>query len=172
MKCPKCGYNSFEFLDQCKKCQADLGPHKTSCAILSILQPKGLPETEEQNSPAAPALPEAAPVPLLVEETAPATTGLFDVGLAAAAAPVAAPAPVDPFFDGEPEVALVQPEIFGAKEEFDEGEEASALLLEELINLEELPKEEPFEGLEALEAFMTKPLLGKPVAPPQSEDAP
>ena len=28
MKCPKCGYNSFEHLDDCKKCGQDLTAHK------------------------------------------------------------------------------------------------------------------------------------------------
>jgi hypothetical protein len=33
MKCPKCGYHSFEFLDICKKCQADLSAHKSKYRI-------------------------------------------------------------------------------------------------------------------------------------------
>ena len=28
MKCPKCGYNSFDHLDNCKKCDTDLTAHK------------------------------------------------------------------------------------------------------------------------------------------------
>ena len=28
MKCPKCGYNSFEFHDVCKKCAHDLTSYK------------------------------------------------------------------------------------------------------------------------------------------------
>ena len=28
MKCPKCGYNSFEHLDECKKCGQGLADHK------------------------------------------------------------------------------------------------------------------------------------------------
>lgn len=28
MKCPKCGYNSFEYLETCKKCGQGLGEHK------------------------------------------------------------------------------------------------------------------------------------------------
>jgi hypothetical protein len=28
MKCPKCGYNSFEHLSECKKCGQDLADHK------------------------------------------------------------------------------------------------------------------------------------------------
>lgn len=33
MKCPKCGYNSFEFLDTCKKCKHDLSAFKQSLGI-------------------------------------------------------------------------------------------------------------------------------------------
>ncbi|GAB7025649.1 hypothetical protein [Geotalea toluenoxydans] len=39
MKCPKCGYNSFEFLDQCKKCSNDLVLFKESNGIRSVLMP-------------------------------------------------------------------------------------------------------------------------------------
>ena len=37
MKCPKCGYNSFDYLDSCKKCNKDLTEHKTRFNIQSIL---------------------------------------------------------------------------------------------------------------------------------------
>ncbi len=33
MKCPKCKYNTFEFLDNCKKCGADLRSFKESLGI-------------------------------------------------------------------------------------------------------------------------------------------
>lgn len=39
MKCPKCGYNSFEYLDQCKKCGHDLAVFKESNGIRSVLVP-------------------------------------------------------------------------------------------------------------------------------------
>jgi hypothetical protein len=41
MKCPKCGYNSFEFLDQCKKCGNDLVFFKESKGLRSVLVPAG-----------------------------------------------------------------------------------------------------------------------------------
>lgn len=28
MKCPKCGFNSFDHLESCKKCDADMSEHK------------------------------------------------------------------------------------------------------------------------------------------------
>jgi len=37
MKCPKCGYNSFDHLDQCKKCTTDLTEHKARFGIKSVL---------------------------------------------------------------------------------------------------------------------------------------
>jgi len=39
MKCPKCGYNSFEFLDTCKKCKIDLSAFKETHGIRSIVTP-------------------------------------------------------------------------------------------------------------------------------------
>lgn len=39
MKCPKCGYNSFEFLDNCKKCNSDLTGFKQSHGISAIVIP-------------------------------------------------------------------------------------------------------------------------------------
>lgn len=37
MRCPKCGYNSFDHLDSCKKCGKDLAEHKARFNIQSIL---------------------------------------------------------------------------------------------------------------------------------------
>ncbi len=39
MRCPKCGYNSFDHLDSCKKCGKDLVEFKQSYGIKSILFP-------------------------------------------------------------------------------------------------------------------------------------
>lgn len=39
MKCPKCGYNSFEFHDSCKKCSSDLSGYKQSYGIGPIVLP-------------------------------------------------------------------------------------------------------------------------------------
>jgi len=45
MKCPKCGYNSFEYHDSCKKCSGDLGSYKRTYNITSIVLP---PEAREK----------------------------------------------------------------------------------------------------------------------------
>lgn len=37
MKCPKCSYNSFEYLDSCKKCGTNLSAHKESFRIRPLL---------------------------------------------------------------------------------------------------------------------------------------
>jgi hypothetical protein len=37
MRCPKCGYNSFDHLDKCKKCGKDLSEHKVRFSIKSVL---------------------------------------------------------------------------------------------------------------------------------------
>jgi len=40
MKCPKCGFNSFEFYDSCKKCSGDLTGFKQTYSITSIVLPQ------------------------------------------------------------------------------------------------------------------------------------
>lgn len=39
MKCPKCGYNSFEYHDSCKKCANDLQGYKDTFGIKPIVLP-------------------------------------------------------------------------------------------------------------------------------------
>jgi hypothetical protein len=39
MKCPKCGFNSFEHLKNCKRCNADLTAFKESCGIKAVVLP-------------------------------------------------------------------------------------------------------------------------------------
>lgn len=39
MKCPKCGFNSFEFYDKCKKCSVDLLGFKQTYSISSLVLP-------------------------------------------------------------------------------------------------------------------------------------
>ena len=39
MKCPKCGYNSFEFHDTCKKCSSDLTGFKGTHGLQAIILP-------------------------------------------------------------------------------------------------------------------------------------
>jgi hypothetical protein len=39
MKCPKCGYHSFEHLDSCKKCGQGLAEHKTKFKLWGFCVP-------------------------------------------------------------------------------------------------------------------------------------
>lgn len=39
MKCPKCGFNSFEYYDNCKKCSSDLIGYKQTYSIASLVLP-------------------------------------------------------------------------------------------------------------------------------------
>ena len=51
MRCPKCGYHSFESLNRCKKCQVDLGEHKARYRIkgfFSTSYPESAPEAQAE----------------------------------------------------------------------------------------------------------------------------
>jgi hypothetical protein len=39
MKCPKCGYHSFDHLDSCKKCNIDLVEHKAKFNLSGFFSP-------------------------------------------------------------------------------------------------------------------------------------
>lgn len=39
MKCPKCGFTSFDFLENCKKCGVDLQAHKSKFGLRSLIYP-------------------------------------------------------------------------------------------------------------------------------------
>lgn len=60
MKCPKCGYNSFEFLDACKKCGSELSSFKKTHRISTVLRRIAAVPTE---LPVQAAPPVAAAVP-------------------------------------------------------------------------------------------------------------
>lgn len=42
MKCPKCGYHSFEYLDNCRKCAQDLSEHKEKFNLHGFFSPQAL----------------------------------------------------------------------------------------------------------------------------------
>jgi hypothetical protein len=62
MKCPKCGFNSFEFLDNCKKCGNNLASFKKSLGINPIVYAQGGPQTSAYQKPAAAVTREEAPI--------------------------------------------------------------------------------------------------------------
>ncbi len=47
MKCPKCGYHSFDYLENCKKCGQDLGDHKAKFNLRGFFSPDQPAETME-----------------------------------------------------------------------------------------------------------------------------
>ena len=55
MKCPKCGYHSFDHLDSCKKCGKDLAEHKAKFNLRGFFSPgqtmaaEPEPEVDENN---------------------------------------------------------------------------------------------------------------------------
>jgi len=53
MKCPKCGYHSFDYLDNCKKCGQDLSDHKTKFNLSGFFSPN-----QTEDTPAATASPD------------------------------------------------------------------------------------------------------------------
>ncbi len=53
MKCPKCGFNSFEYLDSCKKCGNDLAAFKMSLGIQPVVMPPGVFSGQEATSEGA-----------------------------------------------------------------------------------------------------------------------
>ncbi len=50
MKCPKCGFNSFEFLDSCKKCGVSLASFKKSMGVNPIVFAADRIRTETQQT--------------------------------------------------------------------------------------------------------------------------
>ncbi|MDH3997570.1 MAG: hypothetical protein OET90_01915 [Desulfuromonadales bacterium] len=53
MKCPKCGYNSFDHLEDCKKCGQDLAEHKASFSLRGFFFPGQAAASIEQESASA-----------------------------------------------------------------------------------------------------------------------
>ena len=47
MRCPKCGFNSFDHLEACKKCGKDLADYKNKFNIKSVLLAGGISEEEK-----------------------------------------------------------------------------------------------------------------------------
>lgn len=87
MKCPKCGYTSFDYLDSCKKCNNALGEFKTKYGLRSLL----FPNRTQQTSAAAPVLGAAvAAAPLAASVDSDSTDFGYDFD-SAPATPLATP---------------------------------------------------------------------------------
>ncbi|RLB67504.1 MAG: hypothetical protein DRH08_03475 [Deltaproteobacteria bacterium] len=48
MKCPKCGYHSFDHMDSCKKCGKDLAEHKAKFNLRGFFSPGQAPVAEPE----------------------------------------------------------------------------------------------------------------------------
>lgn len=105
MKCPKCGYNSFEFHDSCKRCSSDLSGYKQTYGITPIVLPLEVREKMAEEFRIASAETEQ------LAENAEAHEDMFAFDLPEEASPSSAAAAVsfndDPFnFDDEPPAAV------------------------------------------------------------------
>ena len=90
MRCPKCGYNSFDHLDSCKKCGKDLVEFKQSFGIQSVLfpgqmRPGGAVEETEFDNAAADAAVSVATGVAAAADTTPAVSTADDESLAGSA---------------------------------------------------------------------------------------
>lgn len=65
MKCPKCGFTSFDFLDSCKKCGATLEEHKSRFGIRSLLFPTLAATPDPAADDSSEKLPAAEEVPAI-----------------------------------------------------------------------------------------------------------
>lgn len=109
MKCPKCGFNSFEDSDICKKCSHDLTAHKTTYGLSSIVLQK---ETRAAmaRAIAAQAPPEAAQQP--AEQ--PSDIFTFDLPADATSAPAKGSAVRADSFSFNEKPAVSSPDVLDA----------------------------------------------------------
>src|SRR5512133_226076 len=173
MKCPKCGYNSFEFHDSCKKCNNDLTGYKETYGINPIVLPAEARTSMAAALMAETALNEPAPVASVEEGD------MFSFDLPAEEA---APAiPDDPFnFDDEPAAPSKKGGAFSfADGQSAQGEEdAFADLLESTSQEDKAPtRQAPAAAASAGEADLSNfswddtptPAPGQPAKAPEDD---
>jgi uncharacterized RDD family membrane protein YckC len=71
MRCPKCGYNSFDHLENCKKCGKDLSEHKSRFGIKNILLSGVVMAAREAEAPEESIDFDVAPEPVAITPEAP-----------------------------------------------------------------------------------------------------
>ncbi len=120
MKCPKCGFNSFEYHDVCKKCSTDLVGHKLAHGILPVVLPQEAREAMALSQRVAEPdeTGQAAHVP-----ESPADMFTFDLPEDETSAQDIRPSSGHDPFDFDEEPAAPEPRAF-ADFTFDEGEES------------------------------------------------
>ena len=120
MKCPKCGYNSFEFHDSCKKCANDLTGYKNTYGFKPIVLPP------EARTSMAEALMAEAALNNQSPETSDAPVDMFSFDVPEEVATDAGSD--DPFnFDDEP----ATPSQTGGVFSFDDGQQSAQAKAEE-----------------------------------------
>jgi len=131
MRCPKCGYNSFDHLDSCKKCGKDLVEFKQKYGIVSVLFPGQMQPVEK---------PAVAEDESVVDDAVAAATAATVGGAVAAGAATAA----------DEELEAAESGVAGASDSDDFGfdfmgdsEEEEDLSFDELF--EEAPADEDVE---------------------------
>ena len=173
MKCPKCGYNSFDYLETCKKCGGDLTEHKTRFGLRSLFFPPQEPQGTAETPPSA----VSTVAPLFAEELP------FDFDGPGAPLEESAEEESEPFPEAPAEKDVAAPESLDATFEewplFREDEE-EAVMEEASAAADEAPEpvSEPSEGLAepepgAFEAtFEDWPLFGDDEGETAAEPAP
>ena len=141
MKCPKCGYNSFEYHDVCKKCSNDLAGYKVTYGLKEIVLPQ-----EARSSMAAAFMAETAVGDHIPEAAAEVATDMFSFDLPDEdASDVAATASKDPFDFGD-DSAATEPQGFGEFSFDDEQKSAQAQAKAEEDAFADLLESSPQEG--------------------------
>ncbi len=74
MKCPKCGYTSFDYLDACKRCKGDLRDARTLLQIIAVSPEERVPSPP----PAAAQAPAPEPEVFAADPGAPSEDTVFE----------------------------------------------------------------------------------------------
>jgi hypothetical protein len=120
MKCPKCGYNSFEIHDTCKKCANDLTGYKNTHGLKSVVLPQ-----EARTEMAEKLLAETSQDVHAVAEEVPVDMFSFDVPDAT----VSSPSPQDDPFNFSDEPAA--PSLGGGEFSFSDDQKSAQARAEE-----------------------------------------
>lgn len=141
MKCPKCGYHSFDSLTKCKKCNSDLTTFKSKYQLRSLILPHRLNPAKAQPEPEAPRFSQPPPTTPAGSATPAAVDFGFDFMDEAPPTQTQKPEPVRPASEppAPPTMVAVQPDTFTEKD---------AGLLDSFSTEEEL-----FEEAEADDTF-------------------
>lgn len=107
MKCPKCGYNSFEYHNVCKKCSNDLTNYKETFGLKTIVLPL------EARTAMAEARSSETPEVDQVQEVAETATDMFSFDLPEEEASGATALGSDSPFNFDEEPAEAEPKSFG-----------------------------------------------------------